>query len=243
MGILPQFMQSTQVSQDQLAIPKETMKFVIGTDATYPPMETHDVNGNLIGYDIDLGKELGKGLDREVVFQRLAWDDLFPALEQGNIDVIISSVTINDERKQKYIFSDPYFNAGQVIVMKKTDQAIATPTELKGKIVGVQKETTSEKEAVTYASDSATVRYDDYIQAVASLSAGHINAIIIDLTAAKGLIDTNQNLSITSDPFTKEYYGIAMKKGDTDLQKKINAILLSLKEKGTLDSLKQKWFK
>jgi polar amino acid transport system substrate-binding protein len=236
-----------QSSQQEAQVPSSMTivadTLTIGTDSTYPPMESVDAHNELVGFDIDLGMELAKGMGLKAVFKSYPWDDLFPALQQGKIDIILSSVTINDERKKLYIFSDPYFNAGQVIVMKKNEQPIVLPEGLMGKKVGVQKETTSEVEALKYASDSGVFAYPDYEQAAASLSAGTIHAIVIDLPAAKGLVDANSSIVITSDPFTKEYYGVMMKKGNSLLQNKVNSRLSTLKEQGTLDTIKQKWFK
>lgn len=230
--------ESTSEEQGQ---PAPHQKIVVGTDATYPPMEFKDENGNLIGLDIDLGKKIAEEINAEIEYKSLKWDDLFTALERREIDAIISSVTITEERKTKYAFSEPYFNAGQVIVTDKNG-VVTKPEQLRGKRVGVQRKTTSEEEAVRYAGEVGTVRYEDYTEAVASMSAGSIDAIIVDLTAAKGLVDKHQNLKIASDPFTNEYYGIVMRKDSADLQEQFNAAIVSLKQRGIIDNIRQKWF-
>jgi polar amino acid transport system substrate-binding protein len=221
-------------------VPIKNLK--IGTDATYPPMETQDAKGMLSGYDIDLGTQLAKELGGKAEFKNIAWDDVFKALEEKKIDVIISSVTITDERKKQYLFSSPYINAGQVILTKKDNVKIATVADLVNKKVGVQKDTTSEKEAVKYADAKMITGYADYDLAAKDLVNGKLDAVIIDLTAGKGLVDKYRGLKIASDSFTNEYYGIVLRKDDVALQSRINQAISTLHERGVLDDIKQKWF-
>ncbi len=214
----------------------------IGTDATYPPMETQDSKGMLIGYDIDLGTQLATELGGKAEFKNIAWDDVFKALDEKKIDVIISSVTITDERKKQYLFSSPYINAGQVILTKKDNVKIAGVADLANKKVGVQKDTTSEKEAVKYTDAKMVTGYADYDIAAKDLVNGKLDAVIIDLTAGKGLVDKYPGLKIASDSFTNEYYGIVLRKDDVALQSRINQAISTLHERGVLDDIKQKWF-
>jgi polar amino acid transport system substrate-binding protein len=229
----------------RLGMSEKKEKIIFGTDATYPPMESIDAKtGGLVGFDIDLGNKIAEEMGDAAEFSNIPWDDVFIALEQGKIDAIVSSVTITDERKQKYLFSNPYINAGQVIVVSRTSTNAATlvPEQLAGKKVGVQADTTSEVAAKKYIQASMITSYKDYLQAANDLSTGKIDAMFIDLTAAKGLIDKLPNLRIASDPFTKEEYGFVLKKDNVVLQQRINTVIESLRERGILDNLKQKWF-
>lgn len=225
----------------QVVVKKE--KIVIGTDATYPPMEYKEANGDLVGFDVDLAKEVGTQLGLEVEFRDISFDEVFNSLDAKEIDLIMSSVTITEDRKHKYNFSEPYINAGQVIVTRRDslDRSM-TPEELLGKRVGVQKGTTSEEEALKYTSKALVMTYADYPLAVDALTSSKIDAIIIDLTAAKGLVDTNSNLKIASDPFTNEYYGVVFRKEDTELKADVDKVILSLQKRGVLNNIKQKWF-
>lgn len=216
-------------------------KLIIGTDATFRPMEYTDANGQLIGYDIDLGNRIAAKLDLEAEFQNIAWDDLFTSLEQGKIDIIISSVSITDERKVKYQFSDPYLNAGQVIITRNDDNTISSVADLTNKKIAVQSGTTNEEEAKKYTSSDKILVYDDFLLATKALLEGEADAIFSDLTAAKGIITDNPSLKISSEPFTSEYYGITMKKDNSLLHSKINDALGSLRQQGVLVLLKQKW--
>jgi len=214
-------------------------ELTIGTDPTLQPME-YTENGKIIGYDIDLANLLGKELGRRVVFKNIVFDNLFTALEHKDVDLIISAVTITPERQQKYDFSEQYLNAGQVIITRKDNNKITSTANLRGKRIATQKGTTNEISAIKYTSDSLVIRYPDFEQATKALVDGQVEALFTDLPSAKGITLTHPTLKIASDPFTNEYYGIVFRKGDPAV-KQVNAALDSLRVKGFLTDLKNKW--
>lgn len=218
----------------------ESKTLIIGVDATAPPMEYVNEKGGLVGYDIDLGYRVANELGVKAEFKNIPWENIFSDLENKKVDIIISSVTINDERKQKYNFSEPYINAGQVIVSRK-DNPITSTAALRGKRISVQKGTTCEKEAFKYTAANLVISYEQFIDAATAVSKGTTDATICDLALAKGFVNKYENLKITSDPFTNEYYGIVLKKDNPELLKKVNDALAVLRVKGILTDLKQKW--
>jgi glutamine transport system substrate-binding protein len=226
------------VTRNVLVPTPQTM--IVGTDATFQPMEYVNREGSLIGYDIDLGSHLANELGVKVEFKNIPWNTLFSALDKKEIDMIISAVTITEERKQLYSFSDAYLDVGQVIVTKKSDIAITSSVNLRGKKIGVQQNTTSEKEALLLTSSDLVFRYPDFAQTIQALLAGKVDALLSDFAGVKGIIDANPTLKIASDPITKEYYGIVFRKGDSQVSK-INDVLTSLRTKGVLIDLRQKW--
>lgn len=228
---------NNQITQTPVTTPKD---IIIGTDATFQPMEYTASGGALMGYDIDLGNRIGEELGATVTFKNIAWDDLFPALQNKQIDMIISSVTVTDERKQLYDFSESYLNAGQVILIRQNDATISSAQDLQGKKIAVQQGTTNETEALKLTSENLVIRYPDFVLATKALVDGKADAILSDLPGAKGIITANPTLKIVSDPFTNEYYGIVFRKGDPT-STKINEILSSLRTQGVLTDLKQKW--
>ncbi len=115
----------------------------VGTNAEYPPFESVDANGKIIGFDIDLMNAIGKAAGFTPQFTNTKWDGIFVALASGEFDAVSSAVTITEERKQAMAFSDPYFNAGQMIAVK-TDSTVTKPKDLAGKKVGVQLGTTGD---------------------------------------------------------------------------------------------------
>lgn len=228
-----------QAANPQPTIVISPQKIIVGTDPTYPPMEYTEDN-QLRGYDIDLANFIGKEVGAQIEFKNIVFDNLFTSLDTKNIDMIISTVTVTGERKKKYDFATPYLQGGQVILTQKTNSTIASTADLKGKKVAVQKGTTIESEALKYTTDQLVIRYPDFVQATAALVKGDVDAIFADLPGAKGITDTNPTLKIASDPFTDEYYAIVFRKGDPKI-KEINEALSSLKVKGILTDLKQKW--
>jgi ABC-type amino acid transport substrate-binding protein len=239
------FLQSHQTAKVATVAPKQATvtsspkELVIGTDATLPPME-YTEKGKYVGYDIDLINALSQELGAQVTIKNIVFDNLFAALEDDQIDMIISAVTITDDRKKKYDFSDPYLNAGQVIITKKDNMTIKTTADLKGKKIAVQEGTTNEKEALLHTSPNLVMRYPDFVQATKALVNGQVDAVFNDLPGAKGTITDNPSLKIASDPFTNEYYGIVFRKGDPRI-KEVNDALSAIKIKGILTDFKQKW--
>lgn len=230
---------NSQRSVVQNSAPTQKM-LIIGTDPTDPPMEFRNKQGDMIGYDIDLGYRIGNELGVKVQFKYVPWESIFQTLDNGKLDMILSSVTITDERKRKFDFSEPYINAGQVIVSRKNNQILNTD-QLKGKKISVQKDTTNEKVAYEYTSPSLVLSFVDLVQATQAVADGRSDAMISDLTLAKGLIRGYDNLQVSSDPFTSEYYGIVFRKDEQDLRMQVDNALEVLRNKGTLNDLKQKW--
>lgn len=237
------FLQSKSQSKTPAAVPVATeivqKQIIVGTDPTFKPMEFME-NNKMVGYDIDLANFLAKEMTTELTIKSIAFDNLFTTLERSEIDMIISGITISDERKLKYDFSEEYLNAGQVIITKKDDQVIKSTADLRGKKISVQKGTTNEEEAKKHTNAALVLPYENFEEATQSLVNGQSDAIFTDLPNAKVIIEENPTLKIASDPFTNEYYGIVLRKGDKRI-KEVNDALQSLKVKGILDDLKQKW--
>jgi len=216
-------------------------KIVVGTEATYPPMEYIDKNGNFVGVDIDIAKEIASDLGVKVEFKNIVWDKIFKSLLQKKVDILLSSITILPERAKIMAFSDPYFNAGQVIVIRKDEAAAIKGTEdLHDKRLGVQKDTTSDYTAQKYT--DKVMRYETYDVAEKDLLAGKLDAIIVDYTAGMGLIKGDSNLEIVGEPFTEEFYGVAVRKEDRALLQRINQTIVRLKREGKLKEIESKWF-
>jgi DNA polymerase-1 len=241
-GILTNF--KKEIVQDPVLKRIQTRgKILVGTDATYPPMESIDREGNFIGFDIDIAKEIASDLGVKVEFKNIPWERLisFEPLLNDEVDLLISAITITRERSEKVAFSIPYLNAGQVIVTTFENLgAIKGVKDLSDKKVGVQLNTTSEEEAKKYS--NSVVSFEDYTKAKEALLKREIDAIIIDYPAALGLVSRTPNLTMVGEPFTQEFYGIAAKKNATQLLSKVNETILRLKNEGKIDELVKKWF-
>ncbi|MBA3946000.1 MAG: basic amino acid ABC transporter substrate-binding protein [Herpetosiphonaceae bacterium] len=219
---------------------------VVGSDTTYPPFESIDKTSNkIVGFDPDLMAMIGQLINIKPEFKTANFDTIFTALAAKQYDAVMSAVTITDDRKKQVDFSDPYVTIGQRVVALKSNSAIKSYTDLKSNNykVGVQRGTTGEKAALEKAgvSDANVKRYDDIAAAFADLKNNAIDAIVADgpTVGNYGEQATYKDVvAVVGDAFTTEDYGIAIPKGDTELQGAINKALAALKQAGKIDELK-----
>jgi polar amino acid transport system substrate-binding protein len=203
-------------------------------------MEYIDKQGSLAGFDVDLGYRIAYEIGAKAEIEDIPWAKLFTSLSDKKIDMIMSSVTITDQRKQLYDFSDPYISNGQIIISRK-NSPITSLEQLQGKKISVESGTTNQLQALKYTSAKLVIGYSDLIQAAKALSEGKVDAMICDETLAKGLTGEYSNLEVTSEPFTNEYYGIVYRKDEQGLEDKVNKALTILQVNGYLSDLKQEW--
>ncbi|MGQ9676704.1 MAG: basic amino acid ABC transporter substrate-binding protein, partial [Chloroflexota bacterium] len=221
---------------------KKAGKLVVLVDATFTPMEFKDEKGEIVGFDVDLAKELGKRLGVQVEFQNIAWDGIFAALKTNKGDMVWSSVTITDERKKEMAFSDPYYAAGQAILVPASNTEIKGPDDLKGKVVAVQIDTTGQEAAEKIVGIKEIKKLDGGSEACIMTEQGKADATIIDIMVAGYFAQQHPKVKLVSyTPFTKEDLGVAMRQDDADLVKKVNEILAQMKSDGTIDKTLQKW--
>jgi polar amino acid transport system substrate-binding protein len=221
---------------------QETLKVRIATDATWPPFEYVDEQTmEIVGFDIDLIKAIADeaGLDIEII--NVAWDPLLAGMAQCQYDAAISAMTITDERKEVMLFSNPYFEAGQLVTVQFGNTDIASKEDLGGKTVGAQIGTTGSFEVDKIA--GATLKtYDDIGLAMQDLMNGQIDAVISDNPLAMGYANANPDkLKTVGAVFTSEYYGIAVCKTQPEILERINEGLAKVKADGLIDELILEW--
>lgn len=221
-------------------------KIIIASDATWPPMEFVDKNKEIVGFDIDFINEVAKEAGFEIEIRNTAWDGIFAGLKNGEYDAVISSVTITDERKKTMDFSIPYINAGQVLIISKSLSGVTTLQDLKGEAVGAQIGTTGAFEVEKI--DGVTLKtYDEIGLAVEDLANGRIKGVVADAAIAADYVLQNDNykdvLKITGEPFTEEYYGIAVAKNNAKTLDLINKGIKRVLESGKIEELKDKWLR
>lgn len=220
----------------------EPQKIRVATDATWPPFEIVDeTTKEIVGYDIDLFNAIAEKANLEIEFINTPFDSVLSGMGTCQFDAAISAMTITDERKESFDFSDPYINAGQVVVVQFSNTAITSKDDLVGKVVGAQLGTTGEIEAKAIA--NTTVKpYDTVDLAFLDLANGQIDAVIADYPTALGFVAKSPDkIKAVGEVFTDESYGIAVCKGNTELVEKINAALKQLVEEGKLVELEEKW--
>ena len=215
---------------------------IIATDATFPPFEMVDeTTKELIGFDIELMEAVAAQAGIQYEFVNLPFDPMLAGLSECQYDMAIAAITITDERKEQFLFSEPYVDAGQIITVKVGDTSIQGKEDLAGKIIGAQLGTTGEIEA--QAIEGAEYKpYDTYDLAFLDLMNGQIDAVIADNPTALGFIEKNpENLMTVGEVFTSEFYGIAICKDRQDLLDLINPALAAVKESGFVEELAAKY--
>jgi len=221
-------------------------KIVVASDATWPPMEFLDENKNIIGFGPDMLKAIAEATGVEIEVRNTAWDGIFAGLSAGSYDAISSSVTITDERKATMDFSEPYTNAGQVLVVPKTSTGITTLADLKGKSVGAQIGTTGAIE-IAKVPEVNLASYDEVGLAFEDLAIGRIAGVVADSPIAANFALQNPKfkdaLMIVGTPFTDEWLGLAVRKGDTATLAILNDGLAKIKASGKLDEISAKWLR
>lgn len=222
--------------------PGKSEKVTVALDATWPPFEYVDeTTQEIIGLDVDLIKAIAEDQGLELELVNVPWDSLLAGMAQCQYDISISAMTITEERKQSFNFSDPYFAAGQIVTVQKGNTSISGKDDLAGKTVGVQLGTTGDIEAQNMP-DVTVKNYDDIGLAFQDLINGQIDAVIADNPLALGYVGQNPDtLKAVGEAFTDEYYGIAVCKTNTDLLEKLNQGLASVKADGLIDQLTLKW--
>lgn len=219
--------------------------FVVGLDDSFPPMGFRDDKNEIVGFDVDLAKEVGKRLGMTVVLQPINWDTKELELDSGNIDVIWNGLTITDERKKAMDFTAPYLKNDQVIVVKK-DSAIKTKADLAGKNIGLQKGSSAYDAFVADPISKETAAMNEYpenVSALTDLGIGRIDAVIVDSIVARYYITSEKaDYVILGESLSPELYGVGLKKGNTELLTKVQAAIDAMIADGTAAQISTKWF-
>lgn len=222
-----------------------TRQFVLGFDAEFPPYGYKDENGEYTGFDLELAQEVCDRLGWELVKQPIDWDAKDMELDSGSIDCIWNGFTMNG-REDQYTFSVPYVDNSQVFVVAE-DSGISALTDLAGKAVGVQKDSSAlaalEGDRKALADTFASLnQYGDYNTAFMDLEAGAIDALAIDIGVASYQISSRDGgYVMLEEQLSTEQYAIGFKKGNTELKDTVEGVLLEMAEDGTVKKLAEKY--
>ncbi|WP_291256862.1 basic amino acid ABC transporter substrate-binding protein [Fusobacterium sp.] len=226
------------LSLSSLAMAKE--KIYVGTNAEFPPFEYLE-KGEIVGFDIEMMNEIGKVLDADIKIQDMAFDGLLPALQMKKVDVVIAGMTATEERQKMVSFTQPYYTASQVIIVKEGNNSIKSFDDLKGKRVGVMLGFTGD----VIVSDMEGVKIERYNAAYAGIMAlkvDKIDAVVLDSEPAENYVKQNSGLQIAEAESAQEKYAIAVRKNDKELLEKLEKGLNEIKANGTYDKLLKKYF-
>ena len=220
-----------------LATASETKKVLkVGMELAYPPFEMSDKEGKPSGVSVDFAKALGKAMGREVIIENIAWDGLIPSLKTGKIDLIISSMTITEERKKSIDFSVPYAQSSLAILAnKKSGVASIDDLNVKGKTVAVKKGSTGHLYARDHLSNAQMLVFDKESACVLEVVQGKADGFIYDqLTIYKNYAKHKDTTVALLKSFQKdfEHWGVALKKG-SPLKAEVDAFIKKAKADGT----------
>ncbi len=224
--------------------------FTVGFDAEFPPYGYRADNGEYVGFDLDLAAEVCARKGWTLVKQPIDWDSKDMELSSGAIDCIWNGFTING-REDQYTWSVPYVDNSQVFVVAK-DSGIASKSDLAGKIVAVQKDSSalaalndeeSEENLALKNSFEKLIEYGDYNTAFMDLEQGAVNAIAMDIGVAQYQIGQKAEGAyiILSEQLATEQYGIGFLKGNTQLRDEVQAVLEEMVKDGTFMKIAEKY--
>ena len=220
--------------------------FVLGLDDSFPPLGFRNENNEIVGYDIDLAKEVAKRLGVEFKTQPIDWDAKEMELNTGKIDCIWNGFTMTKEREEALSFTKPYLNNEQVLVVR-TDSGITSLAGMAGKIVGLQSGS-SAQEAVDGSVDFAgsikkQVLFKDNVTALNDLEIRGVDGVVMDSVVADySIAATKKPFTVIGEPLSKEEYGVAFRKGDIVLRDEVQKILEEMQNDGTATAVSVKWF-
>lgn len=228
---------------------KEKNYLVLGLDDTFVPMGFKDNKGEITGFDVDLAKEVGKRIGKEIKFQPIDWSMKETELNSKNIDFIWNGYTITEERKEKVAFSKPYLENRQVIITLSSS-SINKKEDLKSKKISAQSGSSSvdainkEPDLVKAFNGGKPVLFETNNEALMDLEAGRVDAVVADEILARYYMKQRgeSKYKVLTEDFGKEEYGIGIRKDDKELLEKVDKALEDMKKDGTSKAISEKWF-
>ena len=230
---------------------KEWKKVRVAIEGAYPPFSQITPDGQLIGFDVDIAKALCEAMGAEAVLITQDWDGMIPALLAKKYDTIIASMSITEERLQKVDFTKKYYQTPAKFMAKKGLITTFSTDSLKGKTVGVQRETVHDKYLTDiYGKDISIKRYGSLDEAYLDVDAGRLDILMADSVALlDGFLSKDKGKDyefIGPDMVDPKWFGpgigAAVRKEDTDLKEKLNAAIDKIRSDGTYDKIQKKYF-
>lgn len=224
----------------------------LGIDPTFPPFESKNASGQLVGFDIDLGNAICAEMKVQCSWVQNSFDGLIPALQAKKFDAILSSLSITDERKKAIAFSDKLFNTPAFLITAKGSSLTPTAQSLKGKRIGVQQGSVFENYANKYWRNAGVevIAYPDAESVYADLTNGRLDGTLDDaVVVTEALLSKPQGKNfalvqpqVKDDEIFGPGTGIGLRQSDTALQARFNQAIATIRANGTYDRLAKKYF-
>ena len=228
---------------------EESKKIVVGLDDSFPPMGFKDEKNEIVGFDIDLAKEVAKRLGREVEFKAIDWNSKEAELKSGRVDILWNGLDITDKRKENMLFREPSMDNRQIVFVAKDGKvAVASEADLAGKTIGTQSGGTTEEYFENKPELKASMKevkyYPDYINAFMDLENGRLDAVVGDEIIGRYYISKHPDEIQAIDTVigTVSQFGIAFRKDDQKLRDEVQKVFDEMKADGTVAKISEKWF-
>jgi len=217
---------------------------VVGSSATYAPFAFENKDKQIVGFDIDIINAIAKQQGLKIRIVNTPFSGIFAALNNGDVDLVISGVTINEKRKQSYDFSPPYFSAHQLIAVPKSSPATTLKSLAGKKIAVVNASTADDVASREFGKTNPNIRrFESTPLIISELAAGNVDAAIGDNGVIAYRVAQNADLKTVDDPsFPEEGFGIVVRKGDKAMQDKLAAGLAAIRADGSYAQIYKKWF-
>jgi ABC-type amino acid transport substrate-binding protein len=219
---------------------KNSNKLTVATNAEFEPFEYME-NNKIVGIDVDIVTQIAKDSGKTADIQNMSFDSVLAAASSGKVNMAAAGITKTEDREKSMDFSDPYYDAKNVIIIKATSADIKDKSTLKGKKIAVEKGTTGDDLATEATGDANVSRFSSTTDAITDLKNGKVDAVILDSFPANKFVKKNSDLKLATESFASEQYCMAVKKGDSALLKQINSTIKKLKDSGELDKIIAKY--
>lgn len=214
---------------------------VMANGGAYPPFGFVE-NGNMVGFDIDLGNEIAKRLGVKPRWEKIDFSGLLPALNSKRVDILVTAMTWTPERAQRITFSTPYYNSG-IAGAFKSNNKVATPADIAGKVVAVQIGTAGEKFVRDLGTAKEIKTYNDFLLAFADVENGRADVVVNTVPAVRYNAARRPSKLEVSETWDKRDVGANTRLDDQRLLVAVNAVMADLQKEGYLKQLDEKWFK
>ncbi len=231
---------TSKISSDN-SIEKQTFSFAMS--GLYKPFNFQDKDGNLVGFDVEIGKAIAERMNMKAKPVTNPWDTILVGLNTGKYDAIIGSMAITAKREEKADFSRPYYRSGAQVFIAADNNKVKSVDDLKGKKFGVVKNSTYGDQALKYTDKKNINEYDSDLTSLQDLGTGRIDAVITDqMVGFRVMKEGTIDIKDVGEPISMDEMGIPVKEGNKELLNKINKALNEIIADGTYDKISKKWF-
>lgn len=212
---------------------RDDNKLILATEAGFAPYEYYQ-DGEIVGVDIDIAREIAASLGKELVIKDVSFDFIINEIKSGKSDIGAAGMSITKERLEEVDFSVEYAVSNQVVIVPM-DSKITSIDQISNQRIAVQLGTVADSYVNKNYKDATVIRQKKYLSMVEDLKAGKVDLIIMDLLPANEIIKSNEGLKILDEYLFTDKYGMAIKKGNKELLDKVNDVLTRLMSEGKIE--------